>query len=542
MKAPVMSSTFIQVAGGVGRRVVTATALAFIGLLVGISCALLPPAIPFAIVGIAAILLLWVVPELQRLPYRWARQTTPVFVIAFTCVPVYYALIFPGVPWIQFRRVIQLAWLIPLLLIIAGSSDARHRIGSVLRSAPWLASCTVGYIAYTIVTLPTASYFYVSANSIMNGFINWYIPMFGVIILARNVDSIHIFFRVCFIGVAINFVVGVVEFSLKHPFLIYALPAYMRAQIFAASGIAADFLLYGQGMRDGTYRASSTFTTALSWGENCAMFIPFAFHFVAHGKTSGEKWFGALCATLCVGSVALSGSRGAYASMIAATVFYAICWSFRVNIQNRGSLVGKIALAIFSMASAAAFLAIIFVGRLHRLIIGGGQGQASTDSRAAEWALAKPKILARPILGYGGGSAGDIIHYPTSHGGFSVDGYYMNLLVDFGIPGCVLFFSTFLLAAALCMWIYIMRPSHNANIGNALGSSLVAFFLYRLTLSQTDSLVFAFMTIGLALAYIHLMRSEATTRDCLIEWQEDNTHTVSVVAPRSYSNPPRSRL
>lgn len=501
-----MSLTFVQVAGGIGRRILIATVLGFLGVMVGISCVLLPPAIPFAVIGIAAVLLLWVLPELHSVPYRWARSMVPVFVVVFTCVPVYYALILPGVPWIQIRRVVQLAWIIPLVIVIAGSYDARQRIKAVLRASPWLTACALGYILYTVITLPTAVYLALSMSFVFNNFLNLYIPMFGVMLLAQDNNSISFLFKVAFIGVLINLIIGSFEFYLQHPFLIYALPAYMRAQIFAASGTAADALIYGQGMRDGTYRASSTYTTALAWGENSAMFIPFGLHFFAHGKSVSERRIGVTGAILCFASVVLSGSRGAYVAMIAAVVSYSICWSFRSNIQNKGSLIGKFSLVLFAMASGATLLAILFVGRLHRLIIGGGQGQLSTDSRAAEWALAKPKILARPILGYGGGSAGDIIHYPTSHGGFSVDGYHMNVLVDFGIPGFFLFFATFLIAIIICTRLYIVTPSDNALFGNAYACSVLAFFSYRWTLSQTDSLTFAFMLIGLVMGYVDLVK------------------------------------
>lgn len=528
-----MSSTFVQVTGYVGRKFLTALVLSFIGLLVGIGCVLLPPAAPFAVVGIAVMLLLWTMPELRVVPYRWSRFMVPVMFVVYTCVPVYYAIILPGIPWIQLRRVALFAWLIPLLIVICGSTAARQRISVVMRESPWLATFAVGFIVMAVVTTPTAVYFSISVNYVFNSFINYFIPMFGVILLVRDKTSIITLFKVLIWALAFNFVIGAIEFRLQHPFLIYALPTYMRDQIFATNSIAADMALTGQGMRGGMYRASSTLTNSLSWGEVCAMFLPFALHFLAHGRTTSEKWLGAVGAALSVLSIVLSGSRGAYVALIAAAVCYSMCWSLRSSFLRRSSLAGMIGLTLYSMAAAVTILAIFFVGRVRTLVLGGYQAQGSTDARYAEWALAKPKILERPVLGWGGGSSGDIIHYPTSHGGFTVDGYHMNLLVEYGIPGFIFFFALFILAVVLCTLIYIKISTETAALGNAFGSSLLAFIVYRTTLSQGDSLPLAFMLVGLVFVFIDMIKKEQIETNLPIQSADARLGSTSLDAVAS---------
>ena len=68
----------------------------------------------------------------------------------------------------------------------------------------------------------------------------------------------------------VDLVLGAIEFHKKQPFLIYLLPSSVQAQIRASAETYVNLFL-GQGMRNGLYRAASTFNVSLSWGEMAAI-------------------------------------------------------------------------------------------------------------------------------------------------------------------------------------------------------------------------------------------------------------------------------
>ena len=482
----------------ISRKLLLVTALSFIGFSVGLACALLPPVAPFGIVAAISLFLLWVLPEIRSVPDRWIKFLVAPLVFTFICVPVYYAIILPGLPWISIRRAVLFAWIIPLAISLAGSPTARNHIRSVFSKAKLLRFCLMSFFVLTLITTLTGIAPLTSANYLVLSILNWFIPLIGVVLCIRNERQIATLFKACIAAVGVNLLAGAWESHLQRPFLIYFLPAYMRDQILQANPIVQNNLINGMGFRAGVYRASSTYTTALSWGEISAMMVPMCLHFVAHGKSLAQRSLGIIGFGMCVASIALSGSRGAYVGMILATIAYSIAWAFRYNAAYPSRLAGKIWLMLYALASGATVLAVFLIGPIRRAVLGGGEAQWSTDSRYAEWAQAQPKILARPITGYGGGTAADVIHYMSSFGALSVDGFYMNLLVDYGIFGLLLFSAIFIVATVMCFHIYYTARGDDSVTAAAIGASILAFIIYRLTLSQTDSLTMAFMLVGVA--------------------------------------------
>ena len=104
-----------------------AIASIFLGLIVGLAAVFLPPLGAFGIVAIAAVVLLWVMPDLPLVWPSLIRKTFFVMLIADLCVPNYYAVQFGGLPWISARRLATFALIAPFLIAIAASSDVRRQ-------------------------------------------------------------------------------------------------------------------------------------------------------------------------------------------------------------------------------------------------------------------------------------------------------------------------------------------------------------------------------------------------------------------------------
>ena len=310
-----------------------------------------------------------------------------------------------------------------------------------------------------------------------------------------------------------DFVIGAVESYLKRPFLIYALPPQMRSQMIATNPLYA-ILLQGQGLRNGLYRAASTFNISLSWGEMASMLAPLALHFLVHGPKPRDRVFGLIGFIAAFFSVVFSGARGGYVSLLVAVVIFLLIWAFRICRTNPGSLVGPNVLTIATAFSVLTLGAVLFVGPVRSYVLGSGNTQSSNDARWAEWALAKPKILASPLWGYGLGTSGEVVgYYPFGSQSATVDSYIITGLVEYGVIGFMA-----IVTLLLCMIFVMLREYIHGKpygvVGNALACSLTAFMVYRITLSQQENMTTMILLLAASFLIYHLLRDQNAAKEC----------------------------
>ena len=70
---------------------------------------------------------------------------------------------------------------------------------------------------------------------------------------------------------------------------------------------------------------------------------------------------------------------------------------------------------------------VFFWGRLHNVVLGGGDTAASDDARLIQWELAKWHIADNPITGHGIAMGAYVIGYYTASPIPSVDSYILTL-------------------------------------------------------------------------------------------------------------------
>ena len=163
-----------------------AIASIFLGLIVGLAAVFLPPLGAFGIVAIAAMVLLWVMPDLPLVWPNLIRKTFFVMLIADLCVPNYYAVQFGGLPWISARRLATFALIAPFLLAIAASSDARRRITERLGASSLIFICVVGYLVMSVLSLFTSATPSESMSALVEALLSWYVPFFAMIYISQR--------------------------------------------------------------------------------------------------------------------------------------------------------------------------------------------------------------------------------------------------------------------------------------------------------------------------------------------------------------------
>jgi hypothetical protein len=489
-----------------------ATAALLLGAAVGLSAVTLPPAGAFAIPAIAALVLLWALPELPAVPVRTVRVLFPIVLVVDLCVPAYYAIAGTGLPWISVRRIATFPLILCISLVIAGSSEARARIVRRLGRAKLVSTCAIGYLVMMALSILTSAAPTASISFAVDAVLIWYVPFITIIYLTSDEREIDRFLKTiawCTIFIS---VCGLVEYPLQRNIFIAIMPASIRDALMENSPTFAA-MATTEGFRNGEYRAPSVFQNSLSFGQFEAMIVPFGYYFLVHRSRASDRWLGFLVVASGLLGIVTSGARGAYVSIIVATPAFVALWTIRaVRFKPR-----SLAPALVSVGGGMGFIGLIVLVftwvRLYSRVIGGHAGdQESTQARWDQWHMALPHILANPLTGNGAGNGAEVIGYFTPGGTFpTVDSMLVSMLVETGVPGFLFFYGSAIFAIVLGAREYLQDSSARGAFAGGLSCSLIAFLVYSTVLSQVENFTLFFLFLGLTIALLSLDRQPEKT-------------------------------
>jgi O-antigen ligase len=175
---------------------------------------------------------------------------------------------------------------------------------------------------------------------------------------------------------------------------------------------------------------------------------------------------------------------------------YGFMASWRVRQQRPNSLAASAVIFAYPMLAALVASLVVFWRRLHVLIIGGGQQQASTDARGTQWAMGWPKIISHPF-GHGAGNSGEVLgFFNPGADSPTVDSYFLTLLLDYGFIGL----ASFLVMMFLAIW-YGFRAYNRAKDEHMLMLAPLTIALFNFTVikavsSTEGSLPIVFVIMG----------------------------------------------
>jgi O-antigen ligase len=476
-----------------------ALAILLFGMITGAMTVIFPPMASIGMVALAAVVLLWAMPDLHVVPDRMLRKAFFAMVFAQLCVPAYYAIDTGLLPWISVRRFFSLAVIVLFAVTVAGSRAERQKISEIARDNRLLFFCACGFLVTIFLSIFTTISISQSTASSFDSLLNWYIPFFACILVVRSERDVRMLTTIFVWSAIIVAVAGFIEFIVQRRYFFDIFPRSLLQDMMARNPALA--MMYNVSMfRNGFYRAASIFSVSLSFGEFLAMIAPIAAYFILHGEKWKSRALGAAALALILAGIIASGARGAYLCFIVAMPLTVLLWMIRQTRFNPASLAGPIILAIF-LAGFGGVMSLVFIsGKLSNMVFGGADTAASTEARFIQWNAAKPHIISNPVTGHGVGSSGDLIGFAAETGVPSVDSYPITLLVEQGVPGFLLFFAMVAVGIWIGVRIYLTNTEKIAEIAGPLACSLVAFGIYRLVLSQRENHTLFFLMIGLLLA------------------------------------------
>lgn len=489
--------------------------LSLMGIVVGIIVLFFPPLVLIAVLGFAAAILLWVMPDIDIVSPRFLESFFFAAVVIQLVVPQYYALAIPGVAWLSIRRSTWLLFVCLAALSVAASQPQRKLISQRIAGTPLLSGLILFYLACIVLSTVLSPYKANAVKGLFESVLYWYFAFLGGLLCIRSESQLNRFYLFVVATIFFSVPIGVAEMLSQQRLLFEILPRAIVSGLFADNPALLEQITTPM-IRNGLYRSSFTFIVPLSFGEYLAMCAPIALFLGMHGRTTHTRTLGLVAVPLSLIGIFSSGSRGAYISAGLSLSAMIGCWLLRQLRVKQDKFLPGIMAVILGCGMLGAIGVFLASGRLLKLFTGGSEASSSTSARFDQWVLAQPQILKSPLWGYGPGSATEVVGYyapgsllPT------IDTSIISVLVETGLLGFIAFFGGTLAGVLLSMRTYVQSDDRRAEAALAVGCALLSFLVYRLTLSQRENYTFAFVLLGIATSLVS-QYSTASKRQRLV--------------------------
>ncbi len=476
-----------------------------LGVLVGALTAFLMPnliMVPVAVIAIIYIFCLWAMPDFYNPPLSSLGNFFFLYIYFTILWPEYIAFQLPGL-WLSPPHLAQYIFVVLALYCSFSSDQFRNCIRDVFRSHKVIKNFTLTYFILLVISIPISLQPTASFSLLIKYIMSWMLPMIFSMYYFRNTMKIEKIFLYLIYAAIITSLIGILEFRKQHILWMNWLPAKMFADP------VLMYKIFSVKMRDGIYRAQSTFSVSLTFAEYLGLIMPVILYFIIDGANKFMRTI-SVCAYFIVSvGIYVTGSRLGIIAFIGTHGLYLLLWSLRRVRQKRDYLVNSAVLTIYPLVTLIFFIALAASPRLQSSILGGhGQSQFSNEGRAAQWRMSRDKILHRPIGGYGLGQSGNALGFRNPDGTLTVDSYFLTLLMDLGIPGLIAYVGIFMLTIFEAIKVYVYDKSQQARLAAPLAVCLAVFLVIKSVLSQTDNHPVVFMMLGMTLALVTVLKKD----------------------------------
>ncbi len=397
-----------------------------------------PPPLGFAMVAPFLPLILWVAPESKPIPRSLTRVVLYLGIALMPIWPVYLHVQLGPTPILTPTRAMFYALSGIWLYEMACVSWRRKQFLVAVRRLPIVFWLITALFILKILSVPMAEGKAIAIKETFRQIMIWYIPFLAVLTYVQRrkyLDFVITLVVIASSGVAL---IALGEYATQTA-LAEKLSPIIGHQEWLTNITEAK-------IRDGVFRSQATHTHPLSMGEHLSMVMPLAMYKVYRKGAFWPRVFFAGIVFLLVAASLLANSRGALIGGVIAfclTGFMmAQAWIRKPEALAFRPLIGMIfagALLFSPVAGIAAW----------KLTTGeeGTQAARSTEGRMEQIEFAWPKMLERPVLGWGTGRSVQILGW---WGGVaSIDNYYLNLGLELGFPGPLLYLATFMVIAGI---------------------------------------------------------------------------------------------
>lgn len=463
---------------------------------------IMPFTVPLAVL---ALMVVWGLPAGAYAPTRALEPLYFAFFAALILWPNYLAIALPGLPWVTMLRLIVVPLILVFLVCLSASPAFRRKLGQVLNTDKVIWRLLAAYVALQTFSLAIS----IDPGSSLNRYIiaqmNWTAIFFvSVVVFTRQGFATH-WSRLLLVMLAVLCAVGIWENQLKHVPWAGHIPSFFKIEDEAVLRILAG------ASRAATkiYRVQATATTPLGLAEVLGLAVPFAIHMVIDRNPIIVRVLGALFIPLAVYVILLTDSRLGVVAALGSVMVYLLIWGLIRWRQERDGLIGPAVVLTYPAIFVAFVAATFFIGRLRNQVWGDGSQAASDDSRMEQWAMAIPKLMARPI-GYGFSKGGTALGFTNGAGVLTIDSYYISVLLELGIAGFVVYYGLMLRAAwTAASTVVGSRQDQEIRLLLPIAVAIINFVVVKSVLSQDANHPLIFMMLGAVVALTYRSRALA---------------------------------
>lgn len=470
------------------------TLLSFAAFLYGGMFALFPLAfIPPLLVPILlfSLSVIWALPHAGRAPTRLMYWLFLLFFGSLIVWPNYLAIAIPGLPWITLLRIIGIPLAMVMIISISISRNVRDQMKDIIRSTPVIWKLLVSFIVIQFISIFFSKNPLQSLDKFVIAQLYWTTIFFSACYVFRIHGRMTLWVILLIIMTVLVSAIGYWEWRIGRVPWAGHIPSFLQIEdenvqrILAGASRAAT----------GIYRVQSTFTTSLGLAEFLALTTPFLIHLVIESRRwwirAAALFFIPFIFFTIINTDARLGAMGFFLSFL----LYIGLWGARRWLADRHSLLGPAVTLSYPILFSGFFVATMFVGRLRRMVWGGGEHQFSTQARLTQIDTGLPMIIQRPF-GHGVGQAAEVLGFTNGMGVPTIDSYYLSIALEYGLIGFILYFGIFVAAV-----VYAVRSLMRARTDEEfyllpLAVSLIVFLVIKSVFSQEAGHPLAFMMAG----------------------------------------------
>lgn len=469
------------------RAVLTAAAFTGFALYVGVatlSTLFAPISLPFFLAPLLLIVLI-AAPEARAIPQK---VILPLVVLAAGLMPfwpVYIHLKIGALPLLTPPRLIFYILTAIWLYDMAASPLRRGHFISALQRWPWLSGFVLAFFALNALSVPLAEGSSLALQAFFRQIIILFLPFCIFATYVRRIADFKNILIALVVGATLAALIATAEL---------ASGTLLAAKLAPFIMTDAQWLQITQEIksRDGVFRAQSTHTHPISLGEYLGFCAPLAIGLALAARNKMRAlWIGAFL--IVMSGLLATNSRGAVIAIIAGMGLTGVImlWRFLRSeaLFRFRPAIGLLALSLIAASPVVAIGAYKFINGE-----AGTSAARSSQGRIEQIEMAWPKIVKRPVLGYGAGRSARIVGYYGR--ALSLDNYYLSLAVELGFPGPICFFGIIVLIMRASMRGARYGPARERWIMIGFIGAMAAFATSRLIISQTGNLSFFFPLIG----------------------------------------------
>jgi len=416
--------------------------------------------------------------------------------------PTYVGIKIGSLPILNFNRVIGLilvsVFLLNSLLSRAWLSQAIGRLTPV--SKP-IFVVFVFFIWRFISTVASKDIVY-SLFLVTLDFLLQFVVFIAVVISFDDLEVVKKAFKAILISAVFVVLFGIVEHLFEKNIFTSLVPNSYKNVDFVASAIEEK-------VRD-SYRVQVAFMHPLVLAEYLTIIIPIAGMFLLDKYSKFTRSYAFF---VFIGGFYVLYSTGSRSGVVVLIMQFLCFFFFYLMLKSQNEISVKKIITGGSLFCISIFIG-VFYGKDY--IIGKGSAEVmSTAARVLQLLNGIEAVYKKPIMGYGQGFSAEYIGVENiSTGQLTVDNYYLNLVVESGVPAVVLFVVMILVFLRYALYINIINSLFDRMASICIFSLLMGFTVFSFILSNHEAFGVVFSIFGLILVLYRISYYNVANNKC----------------------------